>query len=509
MSMGGRSILAVVMVMLAIFSVSVTASARFMTSQGALDETSLPDDIMEGGRFTLDLRDVELRELFKIFSIRTGLMIVPTKSVQGRVSVFLNNVTFNESLDIIATSADLAYERGEKKITFMTAEEYQKMFGMPFNERRIQRAVPCRYADPVRVREILQNVASKIGSVVVDESTGTVIMVDTPEKIGLMESVLAMLDKPLDAQVFALNYADSEEIKTKVADQLQSESGSVVADARTNTVIVADLPARLERIRAMVSAFDEASRQVEIEGRILQVSLDGEHRRGIEWEKIFRHLDDLLLEGEFGQAGLASYGRVSLASLSEDNYSLVLQLLESQGDVRTVSNPRIVAVNNQEASIHVGLREAFVTTSRDTGTTSTLSVTTDEVEYVDVGVKLDVVPVIGADGYVTMTIKPELSSVNRTLETAAGSIIPIVETSTAQTTVKVKDGALLMIAGLLKDKTSESSTETPLVGKIPLVGSFLGKETREAEQTEFVVFLKPRIISGKGTENAVDQPEKT
>jgi type II secretory pathway component GspD/PulD (secretin) len=504
MSKSGKQIVAAAVFFMSLSTVSSTAFG--MTN--VIDEASMPDDIMAGGRFTLDLRDVDLRELFKIFSIRTGLMIVPTKNVQGRVSVFLNNVTFSESLDVIATSADLAYERGEKKITFMTADEYQKMFGVPFNERRIQKAVPCRYADPVKVREMLQSVASKIGSVAVDEATGTLIMMDAPDRIAMMESVLAMLDKPLDTQVFALNYASSEEIMAKVSEQLQSDSGSVVSDIRTNTVIVADLPARLERIRDMVQAFDEASRQVEIEGRILQVSLDCEHKRGIEWEKIFRHLDDLTVEGVFSQSGLPSYGQVSLASLNEDNYSLVLQLLERQGEVRTISNPRIVAVNNKEARIHVGLREAFVTSTRDTGTDTTLSVETDKVEYVDVGVKLDVIPVIGADGYVTMTIKPELSSVSRTLETSAGSIIPIVETSTAETVVKVKDGSLVMIAGLLKDKTDESAAGIMGAEKIPIVGRFLGKKGRGRLKTEFVVFLKPRIVSGEEVTDAVEQSEQ-
>ena len=146
----------------------------------------------------------------------------------------------------------------------------------------------------------------------------------------------------------------------------------------------------------------------------------------------------------------------------------------------------------------MGAREAYITQTLSTAETATT--TAESIEYVDVGVKLNVTPTISRDGFVTMKIKPEVSSVREYLTTKLGSRIPIVTTSEAETVVKVKDGAMIMIAGLTKKKEIEEKKGMPFLGKVPLLKTFFSsyvKGSDEPRHSELVVFITPRIISGE------------
>ncbi|MDD5098004.1 MAG: type II and III secretion system protein, partial [Candidatus Omnitrophica bacterium] len=152
------------------------------------------------------------------------------------------------------------------------------------------------------------------------------------------------------------------------------------------------------------------------------------------------------------------------------------------------------AINKEEAKILVGSREAYVTSSQSQVESST--VTAESVQFIDVGFKLVVVPTIGADGFVTMKIKPEVSSVRETITTAAGSQVPIVQTSQSETVVKVKNGNTLIITGLLKQEDRKDSNGLPYLSRIPLLGVFFGNRTKQTVRTELVIFITPTIITG-------------
>ena len=141
------------------------------------------------------------------------------------------------------------------------------------------------------------------------------------------------------------------------------------------------------------------------------------------------------------------------------------------GKSRVLANPKLVVVNNQEAKIHIGEKQAYVTTTTSTGsTTNTIS---EEVTFVDVGIQLSVTPTINDDGYITMKVKPEVSSVTSTLTTPTGNKIPIVDTSLTETTVMMKDNTTLIIGGLRRERKSSSSEGFPIISKIPFLGVFL------------------------------------
>jgi type II secretory pathway component GspD/PulD (secretin) len=118
------------------------------------------------------------------------------------------------------------------------------------------------------------------------------------------------------------------------------------------------------------------------------------------------------------------------------------------------------------------------------------------VTYVDVGIQLLVTATINDDGFVTVKIKPEISSVIDYLDTSSGNKIPIIDTSTAETMVMVKNGTSLLIGGLSKEEKTLSSQGTPILSKIPFVGHAFKSETKETVRSELVVLLTPHIVSG-------------
>ena len=178
----------------------------------------------------------------------------------------------------------------------------------------------------------------------------------------------------------------------------------------------------------------------------------------------------------------------------QDNLEGILKFLRTIGETRVLSSPRLTVVNNQEAKIHVGERQAYVTTTTTTGQSTTS--TAEAVTFVDIGIQLAVTPTINEDGFVTMKIKPEISSVTGSLITPSKNTIPIIDTSEAETTVMVKDGTTIVIAGLRKDENVNTNKRVPFLGDIPFLGRAFQNVNTSKTRTELLVLLTPKIIEG-------------
>lgn len=470
---------------------------------------------LEKEKISLDLKGVDLVELFRILSQKMGITIVPTKSVTGRANVYLNNLTFNDALDVILVSQDLASERKGDIINIMTSAEYERLYGKKFNEKRKFTSVKLRYAKPATVFNVISQIKSDIGKIIVDESTGTILVIDIPEKTKLIEDTISSLDKPPDTQIFDIRYAKPADLKSQLSTAITSGTGELLVDERSNKLVISDLPEKMKKIKRLVKALDEPAQQVFIEAEIVQITLRKEYLRGgINWEKVFsRAIDGLDFKGTFPLAGTftpsplitAANLTMSVGSLTSDKYTATMQFLETFGDIKVLSRPRITVLNNQEAKVMVGSREAYVSQSQSQSDVTTI--TSENIQFIDVGVKLNVVPQINKEGFITMKIKPEVSSVRETLTTALKSTVPIVETSEAETTVKIKDGTMILIAGLMKEEKRNATTGLPVLAKIPIIGALFGSRESQNKKTELIIFLTPHITTGEAAVQD-SEPEK-
>ena len=449
----------------------------------------------------MDLRQIDILAVMKFLAEEGELNIVTGKNVGGRVTLSLKDVTLQDVLDIISLSYELAYVVQNGIIHVMTEADYQRLFGSSFADQRQVRRLQLQHADPASVAALLGNLKSTVGRVIADVQTRTIVLIDVPEKLGPMVEAAKSMDRAteLQTQVFELGYGKAEEVSAEVEKVLTPNLGAVRLDKRTNTLVVTDVSRRMKDVQRVINAFDRKTREVIIESKIIQVRLDDEFQMGVNWEVLFQQLANLSLKGTFPISPpvgpLGPVGQLTVGTLADDNFTAVIQLLQTVGTTDVLSTPRISVVENEEAKILVGTREAFVTTVATV--TTGISTTAEEVTFVDVGVSLTVTPTINQEGFVTMKIKPEVSSVTRTITTASGNEIPIVQTSTAETTVMVKDGVTIIIAGLIEDQSLNTTKKVPILGDIPILGAAFRSKQEEVIKSELVIFLTPSIISGE------------
>ena len=464
-------------------------------------EGYIEERVLSPGTISLDLRGVDLGEFFKLLSKELDRNIIPTKGISGRINLFLNDITYEDAFEVIVLSQGLAYEEKSEDITIvMTAAEYEALYGKKFNEKKQMRLVKLANAQPKMVFNALSSVKSTIGNVIIDESTGTVILIDTPGKLKVMMGVIEELDKTITREVFELQYAKAADIKDNITSLVTAGTGEVLADERSNVLIVRDLAGNMNKIKQAIVILDQETKQVFIMAEIVELTLRDRTQFGIDWEKAMKDPSfwGMILEAAF-PVTLALQQTISFGTLAGDKFSIAMEFLNTLGDTKILSSPRIAVVNNEEATILVGTKQAYVTGTTSQSGESTI--TSDSVEFVDVGVKLTVVPNINRDGFVTMKMKVEVSSVSETLTTGTEddprSIIPIIATSEAETTIKIKDGSMIMIAGLRKNEDSKDISGIPFLSKIPIIGRFIFSQSDvDVHQTDIIIFLRPHIIKG-------------
>ncbi len=457
------------------------------------NQPGLPETASD--KISLDLKNVDIVELLRIISLKTGKTIVPSKEVAGRITVYLSNVAFNDVLDIILLTQGLALNRKGNVYYVMSEAEYRRIFGRGYVDPRKIQTVKLTYAKPSVIFTALGQLKSDVGKIVVDESSGTIILIDIPEKLELLNKTIKDLDRPLTTTVYDLNYIKAADAKTQLGAAITPGTGEVIIDERSQKAIISDLPQKMQRMNMVVRELDEPSRQVYVEADIVELTLSDKFERGIDWEKVFSSaaMDGLTFAGYF-PATLAAYQKISVGTLNINHYEGILNFLNTYGKTNIISQPRIAVVNNEEANVMVGVREAYITQTQSQAT-STL-VTSESVEFIDVGVKLKIVPRIGADGFITMKLKPEVSSVKETITTDIGSRIPIVQTAQSETVVKIKDGSMIMIAGMTRVEDIDTVKGWPGLAKIPILGAFFSNRSHEKKRTEIIIFLTPHLSSG-------------
>ena len=476
-------------------------------------------------RVSLDLRATDVTDALKYLATKGGLNIAISKNVSGRVNLFLTDVPISDVFDLILRSNELAFDRQGNIYNIMTEAEYRALYGRRFADAREVRSFRLQYAIPEQAFNLLDTLKSEVGRLLVDEDSGTVLVLDTPENLRQMDQALATLEQDNTVRVFDLRYAKAKDVEERLKDDLELRKlGTVKADERTNQLVVKTLPNRMKELEGVVAALDRKTREVLIDAKIVKVTLVDDMDAGINWDSVFTNLkfhgiDNAgsfrtatsgtppsevpavtrikipgITAGGYSGESAIDLGTLAFGTVARDGYEL-FRYLETLGKTKLMSNPRLLVTESQEARIHVGTREAYVTTTTTTGQTTTT--TAEEVEFIDVGIQLLVTPHINADGYVTMKVKPEISSVVRLLKTPSGNDIPIVDTSTAETNVVVKDGATVIIGGLQKREDATSDKQVPYLGHIPIIGPALFRtRNQDNERAELVVFITPHIIDG-------------
>ncbi len=449
-------------------------------------------------KITLDIKGMDIVDVLKMLANRASINIVVGKNVVGRVTLFLKDVDVWDAFEIILFSNDLAYEKTGNIINVMTQRDYELIYGSRFQDKKIVKTVNLKYARAADLAKSLAQIKSNLGRVVVDEGSNTIVLIDSSDKIREMMEFITSTDLPIQTRIFNLDYAPVDKLSAKLTDAITKGVGSIKIDERTNKIAITDYVFRLDEIAKIITAFDDKTPQVLIDAQIIELTPSDKFVMGVNWDYWIRKYFRISAAMPMSGASQLFLGTSSTASVTEPGeYKAILDLLQTVGDTKVLASPRIIALNNQEAKIHVGTKQAYITSTTSQAGTGT-EVTAQSVNFVDTGISLSVTPTINRDGFVTMKIKPEISSSeDKTLKSQdQDTTVPIVTTSEAETTIMIKDGITVIIGGLKKEQRTKTVNKIPFLGDIPYIRNLFRNISDELTTKDLVILLTPHIITG-------------
>lgn len=284
---------------------------------------------------------------------------------------------------------------------------------------------------------------------------------------------------------------------------------NVMVTPQAGLVTVRAMPDEIRAVQDFLHISEESvHRQVILEARILEVALDDDYQQGINWTQILANSGSTDFQfstssGSIGNNISATLGNITSLSFINKDFAGVLSLLSTQGNVQTLSSPRVTATNNQKAVIKVGNDEYFVTdvSSQSTISSSTTSVVPNiELTPFFSGIALDVTPQIDRDGNVLLHVHPSVIETQEQEKIVTLNeeqyVLPLAQSNIREsdTVIRARSGEIVVIGGLMQSITSESDSKTPLLGDIPFLGN-LFKSRRETEvKKELVILLKPTVV---------------
>ena len=412
-----------------------------------------------GEKLSLNFQDIEVRSVLQLIADFTGLNLVASDTVAGSITLRLQNVPWDQALDLILKTKGL-------------------------DKRQIGNVLLVAPAEEIAAREKLE--------------------LETSKQIAELA--------PVRLDIIQVNYAKAGDIVEliKADDELISDRGFVSSDVRTNTISVRETADKLEEIRRLVSTWDVPVRQVSIEARIVRAQTNVAENLGVRWggaaydvsgDNVFAIGGSQSAVEEARQAaggtnntvtfpgalavdlGVSGDGASSFAiGWGSDDFLVDLELsaLESDGRAEVVSQPRVVTADRQTASIKSGEEIPYQEAS-SSGATS--------VSFKEAVLSLEVTPQITPDDKIIMDLVVNQDSRG---EVTAG--IPSINTNEVTTQVLVGNGETVVLGGIFQSEVATTVTKTPFLGVIPYLGRLFKRTERIDERSELLIFITPKII---------------
>jgi type II secretory pathway component GspD/PulD (secretin) len=301
---------------------------------------------------------------------------------------------------------------------------------------------------------------------------------------------------PMEVRALKVLYSEPELVAGILAKHV-ARGGKVTVMPGRRMVVVEDTPEDMRRIIALLREIDTQPQQIMIEAKILEITLDDTETFGIDWSRI------LSADGSdrVGIKGLATPTSPGLFfNYVNKNVDVYLNALSNKGRVRTLATPKLLTLENQEASTNIGDKLGYRLT------TTINNVTSESVQFLETGVILRVVPTVDADGRIVLRVRPEVSS-----GTVLGGI-PSKKTTEVSTQLVAENGQSILIAGLIKASAGKRRNGVPLLGDVPGLGNLFSNKEEINSSTETIVLITPRIVSSRPDEadaRTIERVERT
>lgn len=453
-----------------------TFSVEFkpITEQAAARAGGLGGTAYKGQKISLNFQNIDIRAVLQILADASGKNIVVSDSVRGNITLRLQDVPWDEALEIILHSKGLA------------------------------------------VRQY-----------------GNVMMVGTANEIAAQEAAesAAQEAEPLESAFIQINYAKAADMAKLLQSNasMLSKRASVSVDTRTNTLLIQDTSANLDNIRQMIAKLDVPVKQVLIESRIVIANDDFNSALGVKFgatgaraingnngliavtgdstganTMINSAISNIGLTGQQFPVALPSLndqlnvnspagapvGQIGLAIL-KNNYLINLELsaLQAEGKGEVVSSPRVITANQSKAHIEQGVQIPYQQAAASGATT---------VSFKNAVLSLDVTPQITPDDRIIMDLDVHKDSVGQVVPTGTGGTVPSIDTRDVQTQVLVNNGDTVVLGGVYETTKNTNVSKVPLLGDIPLLGWLFRSSTTTNNKDELLIFVTPKILMDQG-----------
>lgn len=354
-------------------------------------------------------------------------------------------------------------------------------------------------------RQIYSVVLDPVGYTFVED--GSIIKIVSKDSLNF---------EPPTTEIFMINYADAASIASTVNNLVDpAKGGSVQIDKRSNALIVSERASQMESIREVITRLDKPTQQVLIETRFIEVTNRDVSDVGVNWAmlggdgyKVSMNDYNVITEAsEFAPGGYTEtlesfnglFGKgersvaIEKAIFSGPELNWILTMLKEENQSKLVSNPTVVTLNNQEATINVG-EEYPIPNYQYNEETGAFEVS--GFEFKKIGVILKVTPSVNYNGLITLEVVPEVSSRTGTVNFggAGNAQIPIISTRTASTRISLKSGYTMGIGGLMESTDIDSGSHVPVLGKIPGLKKLFSNEKKDKTKRNLLIFLTARIL---------------
>ena len=313
------------------------------------------------------------------------------------------------------------------------------------------KVIPLRHAEASGLIDALGQMKSPEGEISYNEEDRTLILKDVSGRLEEMSAFIEEIDILLETGIFALEYIQARDIAASIEEILTEKVGQVQVDEESNSVIVTDTPVKIGKIKKLIAKLDLFNVEISIASRILRIVLNDEHPAGVDWEAIVSEYQELPLSGK-GDKGIK---QLSLGTVSQEDYDILLEALDTVGAVRTVA------------------QEDIRTENEITGTISGPASLHQEEK---------------AEFHLTPTVKK-----GEPLEVA----IKMKEADQGDVTVQMENGATIVIGGLFENVMVASTWKIPLLGDMPLLGFVFRNEGEELRKAEIITFLTVKAAEKK------------
>ena len=426
---------------------AVTEKVPVIEAAGPMASQDMPR-VYTGQKISLDLQEVDIRNVLRLLADVTGKNVVVEPGVSGKVTLKVDNVPWDQVLELILKINELDQVMEGNVIRIATAAKIK--------------AELDRKREEVEAQKELMAAARDLGEIA--------------------------------TEYLQVNYADVGDISAQI-ENIKSEMGTLSVDNRTNLIIYSDFPRRIETAKEILSRLDKATKQVMVESRIVSATTNFSRNLGVSWNAAYTANS---LAGRLGgspefdlavaapTAAVGTFGLAFTRALGVNNIldlDMQLDALENAGEGRVISSPRIFTLDHVQAMIQQGDQIPYPQRTEE-GTISTA--------FAPATLSLTVTPHITPDGKVRLEVlaKRDQADFSRTVQD-----VPAIRTQEAQTELLVNDGDTIVIGGIVIQDTEWSEDRVPFLWRIPILGWLFKNRQIIDEKSELLIFLSPSIIA--------------